>query len=118
MFSFKFQIKFNKSDGTHSTVCGGCISILVKVFFALYVWQLFNKLFDGGDDKIFQYSMTVDDDYNITTQSLNMVMFAYLNLYDKDGIKRNIPYDKKHKRYVIARFGTMYTNHSAPDEIH
>lgn len=43
-----------------------------------------------------------------------MVIYAYLNRFNDEGVKENLPYNATTKRYVRARFGTMKMNESEP----
>lgn len=44
-------------------------------------------------------------DFNVTVKDTNMVVFVYLYFWDKDGIKRNLPYDDITRKYIKVGFG-------------
>ena len=51
-FGHQTQFKFNNKGSSHSTFCGGCVSIFIVVFMIFYVVLLVKKLVWMQDDSI------------------------------------------------------------------
>lgn len=116
VFAYQFQIKFDKRDGTHSTMFGGTCSLLIRLLMILYIVRLFWFIVSGEEDEYFIFKEVTSDDYNVTSKQLNMVFFFYLYYWDEDGVKRNLDYNDVTRTHIRVGFTQGKTNYSKSDE--
>lgn len=82
----------------------------------VYIYRLFIFLTTAEEDQYFQFKVDTEDSYNVTIDKMNMVHFFYLYYWDKDGIKRNLDYNKETKRYIRIGFGQGKNNYTKENE--
>lgn len=104
-FAYQFKLKFNKQDGTHNSYFGGFCTMIMRIILFLYVYRLITFLFSGDEDQYYQYAVETPKNYNVTVKDMNMVVFAYLYFWDKNGIKRNLKYNDETRRHIRIGFG-------------
>ena len=65
LFSHQVNLSFNKKAGNgneHKTIIGGSISLIVKAFMAIYLYELVIKMLYRLDNKNESFSLMSDTD--------------------------------------------------------
>ena len=75
IFSHNFKLNFNRRGDVHPTPVGGFVSLILKIFYFLYMMYLVNKMLTYDDDRTYEYDFQIPLD-NLD-QKINTKSFGF-----------------------------------------
>ena len=89
LFGYKINFNFDRRGETHTTVVGGCVSIFIKIIFAIYIFLCFKRMILHEDDdlKVAYGSQDLEELGDVSLNETKMLPFWVVRnqKHPKDG---------------------------------
>jgi len=105
LFGYPIVLNFDKKAGTHNTICGGAVSIVIKTLMALYTFIVVQQMLTMDNDRWISITWAAD----APNMSYNEQDSSLVDIRDMDQVslslgnarsRRAIKYDENTRRHI------------------